>query len=150
MAASKLAPQERKQIVEELHSLRLLGALPNDMAAHLAKNGQSLTNRQLQGLLAAADKMLSQATIEIEDEHRKKLVQFHFATRRMILARSLSQGDLRTALSALRDECELLNLMPKKEQAAPAAPLVLNIIEVVVNKSEPTPVALLPNPEPAA
>src|SRR5262245_38680171 len=121
---SNLKPEEKKAIVEEIHSLRLLGALPNDLANHLAKNGQTLSNRQLAGLLTAADNQLAAATGDIEDEHRRKLIQFHFASRRAIFARAMAAGDLRTALSAIRDEAELLNLYPKHEQTA-AAPQVL-------------------------
>jgi hypothetical protein len=126
--------------VEEIFSLRLLGALPTDIRRHAEMKKWNVSDRQLQRFTAEADELLAQSL----EDNRDRLMAYHFAARRALYARAMAAGDLSTAGRILKDEAELLNLYPTKRAEVTGkngAPIVLNIHEVVTGRE---PAAALP------
>jgi hypothetical protein len=102
-----------RQRVEEILSLRLLGANATDIRRHAEKKGWNVSDRQLQRYSAEADELLA-ASVERD---RDRLMAYHFAARRALYARAMAAGDLSTARLVLRDEAELEGLYPPKKIA---------------------------------
>jgi hypothetical protein len=99
-----------RQRVEEVLSLRLLGAEFQDIRQHASQQQWNVTDRQLWRYIHAGDDFLAR-TLE---KDRQKLVNRHIAQRRALYARAAAVSDYRTCLAILRDEGELLNLYPPK------------------------------------
>lgn len=72
-----------------------------------------MSDRQLRRYVAAADRLLVADLKHTADEQRKR----HVAKRRVLFARAMKDGDLRTALAVLQDEAQLLGLYPNREDA---------------------------------
>jgi hypothetical protein len=123
--ANKLLSRQR---AEQVIKLKLAGATfpdirefaqrddPEAGTPWLGPSGKPLSDRQLWRIVGVADDLYA-ASLE---KDREKLVAHHVLLRRLIRARSLEQGDNRTALAAAADECRLLGLYP--EQARPKEP----------------------------
>jgi hypothetical protein len=77
----------------------------------LAEGQRPLSDSQLWRYLAEADKRLAESC----RASRKRLLRRHLARRRNLYTRALAQGDIRAALAAARDECELLGLYPSPD-----------------------------------
>jgi hypothetical protein len=99
-----------RQRVEEILSLRLLGAEFPDIRQYASQKEWNVTDRQLWRYIHAGDDFLAQT---LEQDHAK-LVNRHIAQRRALYARAAAVSDYRTCLAILRDEAELLSLYPPK------------------------------------
>jgi hypothetical protein len=86
-------------------------------AWELPPDGKPLSDSQIRRYTAKATAMIA----ESRRASRKKLFRRHLAQRRNLYAKAVSQGDVRAALSVLRDEGELLGLYPPKK-IAPTSP----------------------------
>src|SRR5262249_11963027 len=119
------------QRVEEIHAIRLDGAQFVDIRQYAAekcaageppwaeeKDSPPPSERTLWRYLARTDQLIAQSC----QEGRRKLFRRHLAQRRNLYAKALSQGDVRAALSCLRDEAELQRLYDLPPGDAPAAP----------------------------
>jgi hypothetical protein len=149
MKASKAIVQKR---VEEVLAIRLDGAEFWDVrefvreqeqeegsAWHLTEGQKPLSDSQIWRYLAKADKMVAESC----RASRKKLLRRHLAQRRNLYAKAVSQGDVKAALAAARDEAELLGLYPARKTELTGkngAPVVLSITEEVVGRA-PQPLA---------
>ena len=100
-----------RQRVEEVLTIRLLGAEFTDIRQHASGQGWDVSDRQLWRYVAQGDKLLAQ-TLE---KDREKLFNRHVAQRRALYARAMSVSDFRTALAALKDEGHLLGLYPARK-----------------------------------
>jgi hypothetical protein len=119
--------------VEEIASLKLLGALWADIRQHAEQQDWKVSDRQLHRYLAAAEEVIA-ANVE---KNRDKLMAHHFAARRALYARAMAVSDYRTALGVLRDEAELLAMYPPRRtqlSGQGGGPLVLNIVEEIVGR----------------
>jgi len=97
--------------VDEVLRLIVAGAsLYPDIVHYASENGWNVGERQLRNYLAQA----RQRIVAALDEDRPHLLNRHLAQRHDLYARSVSNGDLRTALAVLQDEAELLSLYPPK------------------------------------
>jgi hypothetical protein len=86
-------------------------------AWRLADGDKPLTDASLRRYLQKADQLIAESC----RASRKKLLRRHLAQRRNLYAKSVSQGDMRSALACVRDEAELLGLYPPKK-IAPTTP----------------------------
>jgi hypothetical protein len=100
-----------RQRVEEVLSLRLLGAEFLDIRQHASGQGWGVSDRQLWRYIAAGDKLLAQ-TLERD---RVKLLNRQIAQRRALFSRAMSVSDYGTALRVLDSEAKLLDLFPSAE-----------------------------------
>jgi hypothetical protein len=135
MKSDKTTLQKR---IEEVLSLRLLGAEFVDVRQHASQAGWGVSDRQLYRYIAEGDKVLAR-TLERD---REKLFNRHVAQRRALYARAMAVSDYRTALAVLRDDAELHNLYPPKGVAVAGeggGPIVLRIVEEIVRKAAGTP-----------
>ena len=89
----------------------------------LAEGEKPMSDSQLWRYIAKSDGLIALSC----RASRKKLLRRHLAQRRNILAKALSQGDLRAALAAADSEARLLDLFPDRDSAPPAAPGVVII-----------------------
>lgn len=103
MKSDKKTVRER---VEQILSLRLLGALPTDIRRHAEEQGWEIGERQLQRYTAEADELLM-ASVE---HNRDRLMAWHYAARRALYARAMAVSDYGTARLLLADEAKLLKL----------------------------------------
>jgi hypothetical protein len=74
------------------------------------------------------------------EKNRDRLMAHHFAARRALFARAMAVSDYRTALSALRDEAELLALYPPKGMAVTGkggGTILLHIVEEITHRTPP-------------
>ena len=105
MKSTKAEAQKR---VEEVLSLRLLGAEFLDIRQHASAQKWDVSDRQLWRYIAAGDELLAR-TLERD---REKLFRRHIAQRRALYARTMAASDYSTAARILKDEAELCNLYP--------------------------------------
>jgi hypothetical protein len=112
-----------RQRVEEVLSLRLLGALPTDIRRHAQEQGWGVSDRQLQRYTAAADEQLAESV----EKNRDKLMAHHFCARRALFARAMAVSDYGTALRVLQDEAALLALYPEKQTARDGGNVQVNV-----------------------
>jgi hypothetical protein len=127
-----------RQRVEEVLSLRLLGAEFPDIRQHASQQQWGVSDRQLWRYIAASDANLAR-TLERD---RQKLLNRHTAQRRALYARAMAASDYRTALAVLRDEGELLALYPAKRtevSGKDAGPVLLHIVEEIVGQGAAAP-----------
>ena len=103
MKSDKTTVQQR---VEEILSLRLLGAEFTDIRQHASAQKWNVSDRQLFRYIAAGDKILAD-TLE---KDRQKLLNRHVAMRRALYARAMSVSDYGTALRTLDSEARILAL----------------------------------------
>jgi hypothetical protein len=96
--------------VEEVLSLRLLGAEFVDIRHHASEKEWNVSDRQLWRYIAAGDAILA----ETLERDRSKLLDRHIAQRRGLYARAMAVSDYGTALRVLQDEAALLALYPPK------------------------------------
>jgi len=126
----------KRELIEEIFSLRLLGALPLDLARHSKEQGWNLTDDELKSYASEADTMLAAAAEQIQagkNDARQRQLAHHLAARRTLFARAMAVSDYRAALSCLQDECRLLDLYPAPKSApVPLAPTTLSITEVII------------------
>jgi hypothetical protein len=143
-----------RQRVEELLSIRLEGATFLDARRYVAEKegegvtpwtipegGKPVSERTLWRYLQQTDKLLAQTC----RESRKRLLRRHLAQRRHLYAAAYQQGDIKTALSVLKDEAELRGLYPAKGihvTGKGGAPIVLEIKEEIVFLGSAPPTAL--------
>jgi hypothetical protein len=150
--ASRILTERR---VGELLRIRLDGAERWDVvefvrskegekgsAWEVPDGGKPLSEAMLWKLLTRADRLVH----ESHERSRKKLFRRHLAQRRNLYAKAMLAGDLRTALSVVQDEAELLGLYPAKktsnEHTGPqGGPLPVSFIEVRRGDSGPAPPA---------
>lgn len=122
-----------RQRVEELLSLRLLGAEFPDLRKHADTAGWQISNRQLWRYIGQGDKYLAESL----EKDREKLVNRHLAQRRALYARAMSVSDYGTALRILQDEAELLQLYPAKRAEiigdGSRQALIVQIVETAPN-----------------
>jgi hypothetical protein len=97
--------------VHEVLRIRLDGASFADLKDFAKEAGWNVSDRQLKTYITRADRLLA---AEIEKD-AGKLLSFHVAQRRQLLARCINSGDLSTALRTLDSEAQLLNLFPAKK-----------------------------------
>jgi hypothetical protein len=107
------------QRVEEFVQIILDGAEPHDLRQYvsdreaqegtpwtLADGDKGLSDRQIRRYAVAAERVIAESV----RTGRKKVMRRHLARRRNLYAKSVAQGDLRTALAVLADEARLLKL----------------------------------------
>jgi hypothetical protein len=112
-----------RQRVEEILAIRLDGAQFYDVRQYVAEKeaageppwtipegGRPLSERSLWRYIEKTNKLLEESL----REGRKESLRRHVAQRRHLYAKAVSQGDVRAALSVLRDEAELRGLYPSK------------------------------------
>jgi hypothetical protein len=144
MKATKATLERR---IEEVLRIRLDGAEFWDVreyarekeqeagsAWELKPGGKPLSDGQLWRYVARADRLIAESC----RVSRKKLLRRHLAQRRNLFAKALLAGDYRAALSAARDEAELLGLYPARRAEVTGkggAPIVLNVVEEVVGRA---------------
>ena len=92
--------------VEEILSLRLLGAEFVDIRQHAKQQKWRVSDRQLWRYIAQSDEALA----ETLEKDRGKQINRHIAQRRALYARAMSVSDYGTARAVLKDEAELLQL----------------------------------------
>jgi hypothetical protein len=133
-----------RQRVEELLSIRLEGATFVDARRYVAEKeaegvapwtipegGKPVSERTLWRYLQQTDKLIAESC----RESRKRLFRRHLAQRRHLYAAAYQQGDIKTALSVLKDEAELRGLYPAKGihvTGKGGAPIILEIKEEIV------------------
>lgn len=78
----------------------------NEKSCWYSENGKRLSRSQVYRYVRHAWKRIN----ETSKVSRRRLFRRHLAQRRNIVAKSISAGDLRTALAALDSEARLLNL----------------------------------------
>ena len=100
-----------RQRVEEILSLRLLGAAFMDIRQHASVSGWNVGDRQLRRYIADGDDILAE-TLEPE---RENLLNLHIAQRQALYGRAVSVSDYSTALRILDSEAKLLGLFPPKQ-----------------------------------
>jgi hypothetical protein len=109
--------------VEEVVRIRLDGAEYWDVREYVREKekesgsawevhagGKPLSDASLWRYIARAD-ALAEASARA---NRKKLLRRHLAQRRNLYAKAVTSGDIRTALTVLKDEAELRGLYPPK------------------------------------
>jgi hypothetical protein len=74
----------------------------------LGEGGKPLSDGQLWRYVGRADRLIAESC----RASRKKLMRRHLAQRRSLYCKAVLSGDYRTALSALRDEAEMMGLYP--------------------------------------
>jgi hypothetical protein len=118
------------QRVEEVLTIRLLGAEFSDIRKHAAESGWGdISDTQLRRYIAKSDALLAR-TLETD---RTKLVNRHIAQRRALFARAMAAADYSSARAVLKDEAELLGLYPAKrteitgKDGTPLAPSFINM-----------------------
>jgi len=138
-----------RQRVEELLAIRLDGAQFVDVRQYVAEKeaageppwsipegGKPVSERTLWRYLARTDQLIAESC----REGGKKLLRRHVAQRKNLFAKAVSQGDVRAALSVLKDEAELRGLYPAKGvevTGKDGAPLVtLEALVAAVVKAE--------------
>jgi hypothetical protein len=138
-----------RQRVEELLSIRLEGATIVDVRRYVAdkeaageppwtipEGGKPVSERTLWRYLRQTDRLIDESL----RESRKRLLHRHLAQRRHLYAAAFQQGDVKTALSVLKDEAELRGLYPAKKAEVTGkdgGPVVLNITEEIVGLIPP-------------
>src|SRR4051812_35163319 len=109
--AKRKSPQAIvQQRVQEVLTIRLLGAEFSDIVQYAAEKGWDVQERQLWNYVAQSDELLA-TTLE---QDREKLLNRHVAQRRALFAKAMSVADLGAARAVLKDEAELLGLYPAK------------------------------------
>jgi hypothetical protein len=103
--------------VNEVGRLILSGAEFAEIRQYASDQNWQVSGRQIRRYMQKCYTRLAQAT----DRDRKELLGRHLMQRRAIYARSLKNGDLRTALQTLRDEAELEGLYPSPQATAEQA-----------------------------
>lgn len=113
-----------------------------------------LSDSQLYRYLQGVDELIAESC----KGERPKLFDRHLAQRRALYGRAVNTGDLRTALSVLRDEAELLQLYPPRKteltgkDGGPLIQVIEGIDEAQVLGTAPAPAlspASPPGPDPA-
>lgn len=136
-----------RQRVEEILSIRLDGAQFCDVRQYVAEKqaageppwtipegGKPMSERTLWRYIAKTDKLIAESC----QESRKKLLNRHLAQRKHLYARAVNSGDIRAALSVLRDEAELRGLYPAKgikvggPDGEPLLPAVEEIVAALI------------------
>ena len=132
MRPKRASQKQIRERVEEIASLKLLGAQPSDIRKHIQEAGWNVSKRQLQRYSNSANELIA----ENVEANRDKLMAFHYGARRALYARCMSVSDYATALRCLQDESQLLGLYPTKkvEVTGNGTPLVLHITEVIIAK----------------
>jgi hypothetical protein len=126
MKSNQVTVQQR---VEEIASLKLLGALWTDIRQHAEEKEWGVSERQLHRYLASADEVIA-ANVE---KNRDRLLAHHFSARRALYARAMAVSDYKTALAVLKDEAELLALYPAKRHevtGADGGPMLTAVVEM--------------------
>lgn len=96
------------QRVQEILTIRLLGAEFWDIRQYAAEMKWRVSIRQLHRYVAEADKLMAEAL----EKDRGKLLARHLMQRRTMFARAMEIGDFRGALAIAKDEAELQGLYP--------------------------------------
>jgi len=99
-----------RQRIEELASLKLLGALWTDIRQHADRQEWNVSERQLHRYLSAADEVIAESV----EKNRDTLMAHHFCARRALFARAMSVSDYGVALRCLESEAALLDLLPAR------------------------------------
>jgi len=125
-ARSKRADYERR--LEAVRILLLRGE-PSGKVCQYAVQAFGVTERQAWRYISDA----RNAIAGVVNEDRSYLYAEHLATRRMIRARALEEGDLRTALACAQDEAKMFDLYPaqRSEVSGPQGKPQKVVIEVV-------------------
>ncbi len=115
--------------VEEVLRIRLDGAELWDVREYVREKSAEagsiweaetcLSDAQLYRYMARADKLIALSC----RSSRKRLLRRHLAQRRNLYAKSVNTGDLRTALSVLHDEAQMLRLYDDPPAPKPAGEL---------------------------
>lgn len=128
--ASKSTNLEVQSRVEDVLRIRLDGAEMWDIREYAREKGWAVSDAQLYRYLARADGMIAESAMA----DRPALVRLHLAKRRALYARCVQSGEMRTALSCLQDEAQLLGLYPaqKHEHAGQGGTaIVVTVVEAV-------------------
>jgi len=134
-AGSKRIDYERR--LEAVRLLLLRGEPAGKICQYVSQTFQ-VTERQAWRYISDARDRIAQVTAE----ERKYLYAEHLAIRRMIRARALEEGDLRTALMCAQDEAKLFDLYPAQRsevsgpQGAPQK-VVIEVIEYDASRGDP-------------
>ena len=111
---SRVDRAEYLKRVDAILRIRLAGAQFHDVMQFVAEKQWGLKERQVRNLMRAADNLLAQNL----QSSRPRIIALHFGRRELLYARALHEGDLRTALSVLRDSAELAGLYESEEKRA--------------------------------
>jgi hypothetical protein len=98
--------------VQQVLTLRLDGAEIWDIVQYASENAWGVGERQVRNYMARAMELIAKSL----EQDRPKLLGEHIARRRNLYARAVTTGELRTALSCLQDEADLLGLYPAAKQ----------------------------------
>jgi hypothetical protein len=133
-----------RQRLDEVYAIRVDGATIHDVRRYVAEKeaageqpwtipdgGRPVSERTLWRYIQQTDRMMD----EVSRESRKRMRRRHLAQRRNLYAKALAQGDIKAALSVLRDEAELLNLYPARKTQVTGkdgGPVVLHVTEEII------------------
>jgi hypothetical protein len=135
--------------VEEVLRIRLDGAQFWDVLQYVAEKeaaaeepwavpegGKPIAPRTVWWYIGKADALLAETFRK--EAGRKKLMRRHLAQRRGLYAKAVLQGDIKAALSVLRDEAALLGLYPPADAdlAAQVAELKRMLAEAEARQRE--------------
>jgi hypothetical protein len=135
-----------RQRLDEVYAIRVDGATIHDVRRYVAEKeaageqpwtipdgGRPVSERTLWRYIQQTDRMMD----EVSRESRKRMRRRHLAQRRNLYAKALAQGDIKAALSVLRDEAELLNLYPARKTQVTGkggGPVVLHVTEEIIGQ----------------
>ncbi len=127
------------QRVAKVLEIRLAGAQFHDIKQYAAENDPAtgrpwgVSDRQLWNYIAQAGRQLKDNL----DKQQGHLLALHLSKRQALYAQALQTGDLRTALAALKDETELLNLYPGKLSVKDVASLGAQLVALACQRMPP-------------
>jgi hypothetical protein len=134
--SSKAIVQAR---VAEVLKMRLAGAEFHDIVQYASETDEAtsrpwnVTERQLRNYVRDSDLLLARSL----EEKVKPLFNLHRAQRRDLFRQALQTGDLRTALSVLKDEAELLGLYPGKLSTKEVVALATQLTTLALKRLPP-------------
>jgi hypothetical protein len=94
--------------VEEVLQIRLAGGGFPEILQYAAEHGWEVKERQLWEYIRRSAELLAQT---LEKDRGERLL-LHLAQRRLLYNKAMEVGDLRTALSVLKDSADLQDLYP--------------------------------------
>lgn len=95
---------------------------------YVEPGAKALADGTIRNYMTKADRIMT----ETLERSRKKIRRRHLAQRRNLYAKAATTGDLRTALSVLQDEAQLLGLYPAtKTKSEHSGTLRITTIEAV-------------------
>jgi hypothetical protein len=129
----------KKNWVEVVYQVRLLGALPFAAASHLRSEGHEFTAEEFDRLWAESDEMIRDSVArgpeETAEDERKRWADWLIAANLEHHARCIAAGDNANAIRCRQEVGRLRDVYPEvKKPAADAAGATINIVEVIIEQ----------------